>query len=40
MRTYEGTGKVLICGSPYWYRRILGAVAGEWDETADPYLYR
>jgi uncharacterized protein (AIM24 family) len=40
MRTYEGTGKVLICGSPYWYRRILGAVAGELDETADPYLYR
>lgn len=40
MRTYEGTGKVLICGSPYWYRRILGAVAGEIDETEDPFRYR
>jgi uncharacterized protein (AIM24 family) len=40
MRTYEGTGKVLICGSPYWYRRILGAVAGEVDAAEDPLGYR
>jgi uncharacterized protein (AIM24 family) len=34
MRTYAGSGKVLLCASPYWQRRLLGAVAGEPEATA------
>ncbi len=40
MRTYDGSGKVLICGSPYWHRRLLGAVAGELDASDEPLRYR
>lgn len=40
MRTYEGDGTVLICGSPYWHRRLLGAVAGEDDAAEEPLRYR
>ena len=38
MRTYSGTGKVLICGSPYWQRRILGAVTGRRDDMSEEQL--
>lgn len=40
MRTYEGTGRVLICGSPYWQRRILGAVVGDRTVMDEPLAYR